>query len=455
MNTGLLSKYNVPVPRYTSYPPANYFTDTFTAKEYKNAIEASNAYTPEHISFYLHIPFCRRLCHYCGCNAYPMRKQEAVERYIACLHREIDQVKRLLDPNRKIAQIHYGGGTPTAISARHLKELNEHLLSGFDCIDHPEIAIECHPAYMDQTYWEELLSAGFNRFSIGIQDFNEEVLRVSNREASLLPLEQITGIVRTKGAKINFDFIYGLPRQTAVSFGETIQRAINLAPDRVVTFSYAHVPWVNRQQLRLEKAGLPDSNEKSRMYETAVALFREAGYKAIGMDHFVREDDELYTALSKGRLHRNFQGYCTRRTTGQVYAFGATGISQLSDAYAQNTKDIDTYMEAIEEDRLPIVKGYHLNEQEQLCREVIETLMCNYSINWEDLALSLSLPIETIKNAVVYDECKLQEFESDGLIAFDELKLQVSESGRMFVRNIAAALDPLMLQNEKSFSKPV
>ena len=265
----LLQKYNVPVPRYTSYPPANYFTEAFANKEYESAIEASNTARPEHISFYVHIPFCRHLCHYCGCNSFPMMKRGVIERYFSALHREIELVKTRLDPGRKISQIHYGGGSPTSMPVYYLRELNEHLLAGFETIDQPEIAVECHPGYLDEESWQSLTEAGFNRFSLGVQDFNEKVLKTVNRRPSLLPAEMIFQILRSKGARINMDFIYGLPFQTAESFAETITRAAVLCPDRLVTFSYAHVPWVNKQQLILEKAGLPPSEEKSRMYESA------------------------------------------------------------------------------------------------------------------------------------------------------------------------------------------
>lgn len=455
MKIDLIKKYNLPVPRYTSYPPANYFTEAFTEQDYREAVVRSNTESPRHISFYLHIPFCRRLCHYCGCNAYPMRKSDAVERYVAALHTEIEEIKKLLDPQRKIAQIHYGGGTPTAIESQYIKELNEHLLSGFNTIEHPEIAIECHPGYPDEAYWEDLLAAGFNRFSLGIQDFNEEVLAVANRKAPLLPIDRIIEILRRNGAKINLDFIYGLPQQTVGSFADTIRKAIALEPDRVVTFSYAHVPWVNKQQLILEKAGLPDSTEKSSMYETARELFLAAGYEAIGLDHFVRKDDELFTALSQGQLHRNFQGYCTRRTTGQVYAFGVTGISQLHDAYSQNAKDINQYVESVENRRFPVSKGYRLNHREQIVRSVIETLMCNYAIDWEAAGRENSLTAEELKATIVYNEEKLKEFEADGLIACDAGRLSVTDAGRLFVRNVAASLDPFMQQTTKTFSKPV
>lgn len=455
MREDLLTKYNVPVPRYTSYPPANYFHENYTEKEYESAIVASNQSTPRHISFYLHIPFCRHLCHYCGCNSFPMMKEDVVKRYIAALHAEIDKTIQLLDPSRRIAQVHYGGGSPTAIPVHYIKELNEHLLSGFKTIEKPEIAIECHPGYLDEKDWTALTEAGFTRFSLGIQDMNEKVLKTVNRRPALLPLEEIFQILRSAGAGINMDFIYGLPFQTPASFAHTIEQAVTLAPDRLVTFSYAHVPWVNKRQLILEKAGLPSNEEKSQMYSDAANLLHEAGYKAIGMDHFVREEDELYQAVNSHQLHRNFQGYCTRRTTGQVYAFGVTGISQLSDGYAQNSKDIEHYMEQIEQGHFAVCKGYALNRDEQITREVIETLMCNYRIDWNDLATRLNLSIETIQQATAYNKTLLEEMAHDGIITFDTNGLQITTEGALFVRNVAASLDKLMLHSSKSFSKPV
>ncbi|GHT54211.1 coproporphyrinogen-III oxidase [Bacteroidia bacterium] len=450
----LLVKYNIPAPRYTSYPPANYFNESFTAKDYESALDASNASEPQHLSFYFHIPFCRHLCYYCGCNSFAMAKQDKIDRYISALHKEMDRVLPHIDRKRKIAQIHYGGGTPTVLPATTLKALNDRLLSAFSPIDKPEMAIECHPCYLDENDWQSLTDAGFNRFSIGIQDFDEKVLQTVNRKPSLLPLEIIFQILRQKKVGINLDFLYGLPLQTADSFGKSISKAIELQPDRLVTFSYAHVPWVNKRQLLLEKIGLPAQEEKSRMYEQASEILSQAGYQPIGLDHFVKPSDELYTALQNRQLHRNFQGYCTRRTTGQVYAFGVTAISQLSGAYSQNSKNIDDYIERIN-GGFATVKGYSLSENEQITREVIETLMCNYSIDWPDLSERLALPVEKIKQATAYHPTRFQEFANDGILSFDENRIEIKPAGRLFVRNVAAALDPLMLHTDKAFSKPV
>ncbi|WP_026166339.1 oxygen-independent coproporphyrinogen III oxidase [Bacteroides propionicifaciens] len=455
MTKDLITKYNTPVPRYTSYPPANYFEDSFSSQDYLQAVEISNEANPSHISFYIHIPFCRHLCHYCGCNSFPMMNQENIDRYVDALLKEIKQVKSLLSSERKIAQVHYGGGTPTVLPVATLKMLNEYLLEGFETIENPEIAIECHPGYLDRAYWEDLTKAHFNRFSLGVQDFNEQVLKTSNRKPSLLPVEEIFDILKSAGARINLDFIYGLPHQTVDSFAQTITRAAALKPDRLVTFSYAHVPWVSKRQLILEKVGLPSSEDKKLMFEKASEVLKQAGYYAVGMDHFVREDDELNQALQTNELHRNFQGYCTRRTTGQIYAFGVTGISQLNSAYAQNIKDIKSYIQAVEQGELPIVKGYKLSGQQQIIRTVIETLMCNYSVNWQKIADYIQKDKAEVLNAIRYNQSELQEFADDGLIEYSANDIRMTEIGKLFVRNIAASLDPLMENSTKSFSKPV
>ena len=333
--------------------------------------------------------------------------------------------------------------------------MNAHVSDTFELIENPEKAIECHPGWMTGQDWEKLATAGFNRFSIGIQDFNKQVLQTVHRQVPLLQPEEIVTILRSCGVRINMDFLYGLPHQTEASFAETIEKAVSLKPDRLVTFSYAHVPWAFPRQKVLEKTGLPSGDEKSRMFEAARKILCEADYQPIGLDHFVRKDDELYTALLNGQLHRNFQGYCTRRTTGQVYAFGVTGISQLGTAYAQNTKDIMEYIEKVEAGILPVAKGYLLSREEQITREAIEMLMCNYRIDWNELSEQLSVPARSIKQATAYDEACLREFAEDGLVEFDENQIRMTPEGRLFVRNVAASLDKLMLGTNKSFSKPV
>lgn len=451
----IIQKYNVSVPRYTSYPPANYFEPMDSAR-YMEAIDESNHVGNQKISFYLHLPFCRHLCHYCGCNSYLMpRTGDAADRYVKALHEEIDLVAAHLDRHRPISQIHYGGGSPTAMPVSVLRELNEHMLSLFPTIDRPEIAIECHPGYLTLEDWQQLTESHFNRFSIGVQDMDERVLKAVNRTPSLLPLQQIVDLLHAAGATVNMDLLFGLPLQTADSFAQSIRRAIDIRPERLVTFSYGHVPWVFKRQQILEKIGLPATDEKQRMFDEASRLLHEAGYQSIGLDHFVLPEDELFTALNDGQLYRNFQGYCTRRTTGQVYAFGATGISQLDTFYAQNTKDIEAYINDTAAGRLSTAKGYRLTPPQRVCKEVIERLMCNYRISWTELSDTLGISRETLFEAIHYDPAQLQEMASDGIITLSDDGIGMTDLGHPFVRNVAAALDPLMQHTDKQFSKPI
>lgn len=455
MKQSLIDKYNIPVPRYTSYPPANHFTDEVNNQAYLKAINTSNEELPSDLSFYIHIPFCKHLCFYCGCNSFPMSNAERISTYIAAVKKEIETVTTHINKKRKIVQIHYGGGSPTSIPVHYLKEINELLLSKFETVASLEIAIECHPGYLDKNYWKALIEAKFNRISIGVQDFNLSVLKSVNRRPSLLPMNQIFNILRESDIRINLDFIYGLPLQTVNSFQKTIQQAIALKPDRIVTFSYAHVPWVNKLQLKLEKIGLPSEAIKNKIKETAHQDLINSGYKTIGMDHYVRTDDSLYRALQEESLHRNFQGYCTRETTGQVYAFGVTAISQLASAYTQNIKDISSYIKQINLDGLAIAKGYILNREEQITREVITSLMCNCSLNWHKLSKHLNLTVNELKEATAYNKAVLQSFASDGIIEWNEQQIIINPQELHWVRNVAASLDKLMINNNKSYSKPI
>jgi oxygen-independent coproporphyrinogen-3 oxidase len=384
-----------------------------------------------------------------------MREKEYVNGYIEALKKEIRMVLPLLDHNRKIAQIHYGGGTPTSQPVSVFKELNQLFLLEFDCIENLEIAIECHPGYMDEQYWHDLTEAGFNRISIGIQDFNEQVLKVVNRKHAILAIEDIIKTLREKDMSVNMDFIYGLPLQTPDSFSETIKKAVELKPDRIVAFSYAHVPWVNQLQKKLEEKGLPTVELKNEIYERSKDILLRSGYKSIGLDHFVMPEDELYDALLTKKLHRNFQGYCTRRTTGQVYAFGITGISQLATAYSQNTKDIDTYIDMINNCEYPIAKGYALNEDQQITRTVISELMCNNRINWKEIADDLHLTVERIKSALRYNTSDLGNFAKDGIIHYSEDEINILDGATPFVRNVAASFDKMLDKSNTNYSKAI
>lgn len=452
-----LEKYNKPVPRYTSYPPANYFSDDYTEGDFINAMKASNNWQPENVSIYIHIPFCRKMCHYCGCNSSPMATKERVKDYIDSVKKEIKTVSQYIDKQRRVSQIHYGGGTPNSIPHEYITEINDLIRSEFSFIENPEIAIECNPAYLDGDYIDVLKKAKFNRFSMGIQDFNADVLSHINRNASVIPVQDIISYIKdgSPDTSVNLDFIYGLPGQMVKSFTDTIQKAIDLKPDRLVTFSYAHVPWIKKAQNILEKIGLPQPDEKINMFLCANELLKENGYRPIGLDHYVLESDELYKALQNHELHRNFQGYCTRRTTGQVYAFGISSISQFDKAYIQNTKSLDEYIESISKGSLPVIKGYSLNNDEIIVRDVVNELMCNKLVDWGSLAQRHNVNLNDIKSKVEIDNIQLKDFEIDGIIHFSDKGIQVTDEGMLFVRNVAALLDPLYQQQQKVYSKSV
>lgn len=454
----LLDKYNQSLPRYTSYPPANYFTDNFTGEDYRNLLIESNEGQPSNISLYVHIPYCHKICFYCGCNSVKYPKSASVENYIEALLQEIRMVKSTLDPSRKVSQLHYGGGTPNAIPVSYIEQINELIFKEFQFIEDPEIAIECHPAHLDEEYMTRLVKAGFNRFSLGIQDLDLNVLKTANREPSKMPLNLLTSFLRSldQKIKINFDFIYGLPLQTPDSFSETIRKALPYSPDRIVTFSYAHVPWFKKHQLALERAGLPDAETKLQIFEKAYAILLENGYSDIGMDHYAKGNDELLLALKNNELHRNFQGYCTRRTTGQVYAFGVSSISQLHNSYIQNTKDIGEYINKIGNNEFPVEKGYRLSFNEMVIREVINHLMCNRRMQWTDIASRFSVSVDELKEIVGFKPSKVESLINDALIDVDENSITISGLGRFFIRNIAVAFDPALAEaTDKKFSKSI
>lgn len=453
----LLKKYNVPVPRYTSYPPANHFKEGFTVDNYIELLKASNKGKPEHIALYIHIPFCRKICFYCGCNACSIGKGKDVAPYINALKKEINEVSQFIDRKRLVSQIHYGGGTPNAIDAHLITELNEFLFSTFNFINDPEIAIECNPAYLDEQYIHNLLNAKFNRFSLGVQDFNTDVLKKVNRTPSAIPIDKLIKIIKRdkRDITVNLDFIYGLPGQTLEGFIDTIHKAIKVKPDRLVTFSYAHVPWLKTHQQKLEKLGLPDPNLKLQFFLTAYGLLTKNGYESIGLDHYVLPGDELYKALKNNSLHRNFQGYCTKRTTGQVYAFGASSISQLENGYVQNTKDINEYISSLNKETLPVQKGYILSDKQKYIREVITELMCNKRVNWDEISTTMGITAEELRQYVQYNEETMRGFYDDGLLKMNRKGFVISEKGRLFIRNIAASLDPGYQQKDKKYSKSV
>ncbi|TAJ14417.1 oxygen-independent coproporphyrinogen III oxidase [Marinilabiliaceae bacterium JC017] len=455
INRSLIEKYNRPVPRYTSYPPANFFHGEFEQNEIQEAIEASNQQQPENISLYVHIPFCSKICHYCGCNSVTCKDQERISQYLDALKKEINQVVAMLDKKRKVSQIHWGGGTPNYLSADQISEIMALFHSHFTFIDKPEIAMECNPALLTPAFISRLKQMGFNRISLGIQDFSTKVLDTVNRDVPTIPIPELMAAIKSDTPMaVNFDFIYGLPYQTSHSIKEMLQQAIALNPDRLVTFSYAHLPQLKPAQRILEKHGLPEPSQKVEMFETAYNTMTQNGFTAIGIDHFARPEDELSIAENNNALHRNFQGYCTRRTTGQVYAFGVSAISQLHGVYFQTIKDIDAYMAAMDKKQLAVGKFYRLSSRETQTRTVINEIMCNKQFHLEDLAQQAGWDKSSFE--ANWPTEALREFQKDGIINIEApYRFSFTEMGKFFVRNVAALFDPLQKNNDKQYSRSI
>ncbi len=451
----LLSEYNQPVPRYTSYPPASYFHEEFGPQDLKEAILRSNEEGESNVSLYLHIPFCNKICFYCGCNSIRKRDESLTLSYLTALRKEISMFREWIAPHRKVSQVHWGGGTPNSLKSRQIRVIMDEIREQFSFIPDPEIAIECNPAGLSPAYISDLHKAGFTRVSLGIQDFNFRVLNAVNREKPSMEVKKLTTLFREKGMSVNLDFIYGLPFQNVSSFSATIKKAAEIRPDRLVTFSYAHVPWFKPAQKKLETFGLPSPDEKTAMFEEAFNILSAEGYFPVGLDHFALENDELTLARQNKTLHRNFQGYCTRRTTGQVYASGISAISQLHDSYAQNHKDLKPYMEALGEGRLPVEKGYRLSRPEMIRRAAINELMCNSFLDKNQLAVNHNADIQEIEAILEPDSKAMEQFRKQGLLSIDNGSIRVSETGRFFIRNIAAAFDPAVKNTDKKFSKTV
>lgn len=452
----LIKKYNQPGPRYTSYPPATAFHDQFTSELFQKSVVRSNAFANDKISLYIHIPFCAQLCLYCGCNTQIGAKNDFIDRYIDCLLVEISNTAALISKNKQVSQIHWGGGTPNILPSEDVARIMNHISDHFTITETAEIAMECAPALLTEEKVRELLEIGFNRVSLGIQDFHPEVLKAVNRKPPCRPIEDIIAQFRAGGVKgLNLDLIYGLPFQTVESFLENLERINELRPDRLATFSYAHVPWAMPHQKALDRYTLPHAELKMEMLVAGIDFMKNIGYEGIGMDHYALPHDTLAVAKRTHTLHRNFQGYCPGGLTGQVYAFGASAISQLHDSYAQNVRNSEDYCQAIETTGFATFRGYELSALEMLSRDLITEIMCNAVVDLKVVAARHNLSVAELLEKSGWTEEKTAGFVKDGLMRFDGEVLEVNESGHLFVRNIAMAFDPALEVAEGKFSRTI
>ena len=441
-NLLLLRKYNVPVPRYTSYPTVPYWKDEINIAEWEvNFQQQFCKKNKNGISLYIHLPFCESLCTYCGCNKKITTNHGVENRYVAAVLKEWKMYLELMNNPPLIKEIHLGGGTPTFFSAENLKMLLNGITDTCNVHPHYEFSIEAHPNYTSAEQLEELYKLGFRRISFGVQDNNAEVQRMINRIQPFENVERVTQIARKIGfTSVNFDLIYGLPLQTEASVSKTIQQSISLRPDRIAFYSYAHVPWASRGQRLFNEEDLPDAELKLKLYSTGKKIFLKNGYHDIGMDHFSLESDDLYTAYKNGKLHRNFMGYVTHPTS-IIIGLGVSSISDAGNAFAQNKKALHEYYMDIEMEELPIKKGYFLDKEDLLFRKHILDIMCKNS-TW--------LNVEDADTLLTYTLPELKKLQMDGLIKWEGNLVKVTKTGHSFLRNICRAFDIHLLKEGKS-----
>jgi len=448
IDQGLLDKYNRPVPRYTSYPTVPVWNDAINVADWQqqitNAFQREN--TGDGISLYLHLPFCESLCTYCGCNKKITTNHSVEGEYMEAILAEWQLYRQLFKEKPVVREIHLGGGTPTFFSAENLRRLITTLLDG--CEIHPDHAfsIEGHPNNTTSEHLETLAALGFRRISYGVQDNDPEVQRVINRIQPLENVRRATEQARAAGfASVNYDLIYGLPLQTLASIERTIREVIDLGPDRIAYYSYAHVPWTSRAQRLFDETHLPTAAEKITLYQRGRELLTQHGYADIGMDHFALPADELYQAWRGGTLHRNFMGYTTQHT-GLLVGLGVSSISDAVHAFAQNEKTLHDYYARVMAGHLPVRKGYILNEDELAARRYILDISCKggttvAEADWATLA--------------TYCIPRLEELVQDGLISFHDRRLQLTALGHYFLRHVCAAFDAHLTAGERQYSRAI
>ncbi|MCX7762736.1 MAG: oxygen-independent coproporphyrinogen III oxidase [Candidatus Kryptonium sp.] len=452
----LLKKYDRPGPRYTSYPPAPAFSKDFGPDDYRNAIVENNLQNSKSdLSLYFHIPFCDTLCYFCGCNMLVTHRRETIRKYLDYLKKEIDMVWRLISPERKVTQLHWGGGTPSYLDPDEIRELGNFINERFRYVDEPEVGVEIDPRGLTYEHMKAFQEVGFNRISMGVQDFDPKVQKAVNRIQPETITRQAIDWARELGFRsINIDLIYGLPFQTVESFEKTIDKIIELSPERLAVFNFAYVPWLKPHQRVIKKEDLPTPEVKLQILKMTIEKLTEAGYVYIGMDHFAKPDDELAIAQREKTLYRNFQGYSTR-AGADLYAFGMSAISQFQNIYAQNYKELKDYYARIDEEKFPTVVGYKMSQDDIIRKHVIMRLMCDMELTKSEVER---------KFGINFDEYfadslpKLQEFIDDGLVELTDDKIIVTLMGRLVIRNIAMCFDAYlekMMKEKPIFSRTV
>jgi oxygen-independent coproporphyrinogen-3 oxidase len=434
----LIQRYDRPGPRYTSYPTAVEFNAAFTADDYRARLASAAEARTAPLSLYLHVPFCEQRCTYCGCAVIATTRRDVAATYLEYLERELELLGDALGGRRGVVQYHWGGGTPTYLSAQQIARLDASVRRHFDIAPDGEQAIEIDPRVTTREQLLLLRRLGFNRLSFGVQDFDRTVQQAIGRHQSESETRILYWAARDAGFdSINFDLVYGLPRQTVESFRQTLGAVVDLLPDRIAVYSYAHVPWLRPNQKAIDPIDLPGAPEKRQLLGEAIAAFSSAGYESIGMDHFALPDDDLAVAARERRLHRNFMGYTTCPAPDSV-AVGVSAIGDVAGAFSQNHKSLARYYEALDAGRFPVERGYALSPDDRIRRYVIGELMCNFRLDADDVRERFGVELAGHFRAELD---ALRGPVADGLITIAPRGLTVTRTGRLFVRNICMAFD--------------
>jgi oxygen-independent coproporphyrinogen-3 oxidase len=452
----LLHKYNQPLPRYTSYPPATEMRETFSPQDFEAAVAVGN-YRKTPLSLYCHIPFCESACYFCGCNTVITRYKKVADPYLDYLERNITQVAQRVS-NRRVNQLHWGGGTPSYLSMAQVERLWTVLHDHFQFEPEAEISIEVNPRDLDREYVQFLKDLGFRRVSFGLQDFDPKVQAAVNRVQPESMLFDAMGWLREAGFEsVNVDLIYGLPYQSLATFRDTIEKTLRLDPDRIAVFNFAYVPWMKPIQKKyIDPATLPGPSAKLEIFHMTIDRLTAAGYQFIGMDHFAKPDDELAIAQSQGQLHRNFQGYTTQPES-DLLGFGMTSISMLHDVYGQNHKGLHDFYSALDANQLPLERGVVLSQDDILRRAVIMELMCQFELSKAAIEEKYHLSFDQdFDDYFARERRDLQALEADGLVRLTPNHIEVLPAGRLLIRNIAAVFDTYLRDRSiRQFSQSV
>ena len=447
-------KYSKPGPRYTSYPTAPEFSETFTQDDLKEYYKNQSENRP--LSLYIHMPFCRSACYFCGCNTIFTSKEDKKVSYIEYLKKELDILKNHLNTQRVVTQMHFGGGTPTFFSPTQLEEVINAVKEIFpNFAADAEVSCEVDPRHFTKEHMDVLKAGGCNRLSFGVQDLDETVQKTIHRIQPFELTQNVIKIARDAGIhSVNTDLIYGLPHQTRESFKKTLEKMITLDTDRFAVFNYAHVPWLMKTMRKFDETTFPKPKEKLEMLKDTIDFFTSNGYKMVGMDHFAKPEDELFKAISKGELHRNFQGYTTKGGADLI-GIGLTSIGNGVDYYAQNFKELDEWEKALDNGDLPVFKGYRLSLDDQLRQFVIMELMSNFSLNISRVEKEFNINFKEYFSDALE---ALKEFEEAELITITKDKIEVSQTGAMLIRNICMPFDAYLNnipEDKRRFSKTI